>query len=42
MALRCDFRARRRTNDAGSMTSVSRNLSDDDIRNLANYITGLN
>jgi len=37
-----DFRARRRTNDAGSMTSVSRNLSDDDIRNLANYITGLN
>lgn len=37
-----DFRARRRTNDAGNMTSVSRNLSDDDIRNLANYITGLN
>jgi cytochrome c553 len=37
-----DFRARRRTNDAGSMTSVSRNLSDDDIRNLAHYITGLN
>ncbi|WP_029050199.1 cytochrome c [Cupriavidus sp. amp6] len=37
-----DFRARRRTNDAGNMTSVSRNLSDDDIKNLANYITGLN
>ncbi len=37
-----DFRARRRTNDAGNMTSVSRNLSDDDIRNLANYITNLN
>jgi len=37
-----DFRARRRTNDAGTMTSVSRNLSDDDIKNLANYITGLN
>ncbi|KWR91979.1 cytochrome C [Cupriavidus sp. IDO] len=37
-----DFRARRRTNDAGNMTSVSRNLSDDDIRNLASYITNLN
>ncbi|BDB28167.1 hypothetical protein CTP10_R55780 [Cupriavidus sp. P-10] len=37
-----DFRARRRTNDAGNMTSVSRNLSDDDIRNIANHITGLN
>ena len=37
-----DFRARRRTNDAGNMTSVSRNLSDDDIRNLASYVTNLN
>ncbi|ODV41768.1 cytochrome C [Cupriavidus sp. UYMMa02A] len=37
-----DFRAKRRTNDAGNMTSVSRNLSDDDIRNLASYITNLN
>lgn len=37
-----DFRAKRRTNDAGNMTSVARNLSDDDIRNLASYITNLN
>ncbi len=37
-----DFRARRRTNDAGNMTSVARNLSDDDIRNLASYVTNLN
>jgi len=37
-----DFRAKKRTNDAGNMTSVSRNLSDDDIRNLANYVTNLN
>jgi len=37
-----DFRVQRRTNDGGNMTSVSRNLSDDDIRNLASYITNLN
>jgi cytochrome c553 len=37
-----DFRAKRRTNDAGNMTSVSRNLSDDDIENLAHYIANLN
>jgi len=37
-----DFRARRRTNDAGNMTSVARNLSDDDIKNLASYIANLN
>jgi len=36
-----DFKARRRTNDAGNMTSVSSTLSDDDIRNLAQYIAGL-
>jgi cytochrome c553 len=36
-----DFKARRRTNDAGNMTSVASTLSDDDIRNLAQYITGL-
>jgi cytochrome c553 len=36
-----DFRARRRTNDAGNMTSVSKNLSDEDIENLANYIANL-
>jgi cytochrome c553 len=36
-----DFKARRRTNDAGNMTSVAATLSDDDIRNLAQYIAGL-
>jgi cytochrome c553 len=36
-----DFRAKRRTNDAGNMTSVARNLSDDDIENLAQYIANL-
>lgn len=37
-----DFRAKTRTNDAGNMTSVSRGLSDEDIDNLAHYISGLN
>jgi cytochrome c553 len=36
-----DFRAKRRTNDAGNMTSVSSNLTDADIENLAHYITSL-
>lgn len=36
-----DFRERNRTNDAGSMTSVSRNLTDEDIENLAQYISNL-
>ena len=36
-----DFKARRRTNDAGNMTSVANTLSDEDIRNLAQYVTGL-
>lgn len=36
-----DFRARKRTNDAGNMTSVSQTLNDDDIDNLAQYITSL-
>ena len=36
-----DFKARRRTNDAGSMTSVSNTLSDKDIENLAHYLVGL-
>jgi cytochrome c553 len=36
-----DFRARRRTNDAGSMTSVTTGLSDADIENLANYVVNL-
>jgi cytochrome c553 len=36
-----DFKARRRTNDAGNMTSVASTLSDTDIDNLAHYIAGL-
>jgi cytochrome c553 len=36
-----DFKARRRTNDAGNMTSVSRTLSDEDIENLAHYLASL-
>jgi cytochrome c553 len=35
------FKARTRTNDAGSMTSVASTLSAQDIENLAHYITGL-
>jgi len=36
-----DFKARRRTNDAGNMTSIAATLSDDDIENLAQYVTSL-
>ena len=36
-----DFKAKRRTNDAGNMTSVAGALSDDDIENLAQYIANL-
>jgi cytochrome c553 len=36
-----DFKARRRTNDAGNMTSVAATLSDEDIENLAQYIANL-
>jgi cytochrome c553 len=36
-----DFRAHTRTNDAGNMASVTRGLSDDDIRNLSAYIANL-
>jgi len=36
-----DFKARTRTNDAGSMTSVASTLSAEDIVNLANYLVGL-
>lgn len=36
-----DFKARRRTNDAGNMTSVASTLSDDDIENLAQFIANL-
>ena len=37
-----DFKARTRTNDAGSMTSVAQTLSEQDIENLAHYISNLN
>jgi cytochrome c553 len=37
-----DFKHKRRTNDGGNMTSVAHTLSDDDIENLAHYITTLN
>ena len=36
-----EFKARTRTNDAGSMTSVASTLNDTDIVNLANYLAGL-
>jgi cytochrome c553 len=36
-----DFRSHTRTNDAGNMTSVTRNLTDDDIHHLAAYINNL-
>jgi cytochrome c553 len=36
-----DFKARRRTNDAGSMTSVTHTLSDEDILDLANFLADL-
>lgn len=36
-----DFKERRRTNDAGNMTSVARTLSDGDIENLAHFIVNL-
>ncbi|HTR56687.1 MAG TPA: c-type cytochrome [Casimicrobiaceae bacterium] len=36
-----DFKAKRRTNDAGNMTSVAYGLSEQDIDNLAQYIANL-
>ncbi len=36
-----DFKARTRTNDAGSMTSVAGTLNAQDIENLAHYLVGL-
>ncbi|MFZ2652422.1 MAG: c-type cytochrome [Burkholderiaceae bacterium] len=36
-----DFKARKRTNDAGNMTSVANTLNERDIENLAHYLTGL-
>ena len=37
-----DFRAKRRTNDGGNMTSVAATLTDAEIDNLAEYIANLN
>jgi len=36
-----DFKARRRTNDAGNMTSVANTLNAQDIENLAHFLSGL-
>lgn len=36
-----DFKERKRTNDAGSMTSVARTLSDQDIEDLAHFLASL-
>lgn len=36
-----DFKAGRRTNDAGTMSSVSKTLSDEDIEDLAHYLATL-
>jgi cytochrome c553 len=36
-----DFKARKRTNDAGNMTSVSNTLNAADIENLGHYLAGL-
>ena len=36
-----DFKAKRRTNDAGNMTSVAGSLSDDEIENISQYIANL-
>lgn len=36
-----DFKAGRRTNDAGNMASVSKTLSDEDIEALGHYIASL-
>ena len=36
-----DFKDKRRTNDAGNMTSVSRTLNDTDIENLGHFLAGL-
>ncbi|HEX7891873.1 MAG TPA: c-type cytochrome [Ramlibacter sp.] len=35
------FKARTRTNDAGTMTSVAQTLSEQDIENLGHYLAGL-
>jgi cytochrome c553 len=37
-----DFKAKRRTNDAGNMTAVLRTIPDDDLEALAAYVASLN
>jgi cytochrome c553 len=37
-----DFKAKRRTNDAGNMTAVLRTIADDDLKALAAYVASLN
>ena len=36
-----DFKARRRTNDAGNMTAVAQTINDEDIVDLAHYLVDL-
>ncbi len=36
-----DFKARRRTNDAGNMTAVLRTIADEDLEALAAYVASL-
>lgn len=36
-----DFKARRRTNDAGNMTAVARTLTDQDIEDLGHFLSSL-
>ena len=36
-----DFKDKRRTNDAGNMSAVSKTLSDADIENLGHFLAGL-
>ncbi len=37
-----DFKAKRRTNDAGNMTAVLRTIADEDLKALAAYVASLN
>ncbi len=37
-----DFKAKRRTNDAGNMTAVLRTIADEDLEALAAYVASLN
>jgi cytochrome c553 len=36
------FKNKERTNDAGNMQSVMRNISDEDIEALSHYIANIN